>query len=122
MEAFARARREAFAGRMVEKLLLWDEEYGRQRTPEDRARFVQLGIARAVKYGIDSQYALELFLQWMAESGEDFPEQPEFSSVRDMLSDEALPPNARLELAWQMRDRPQWDDWDGDPDPEANPG
>jgi hypothetical protein len=120
--ALARSVQESFLLQTVKKLEAWDSERGYPATSEERDRFVRLAIQRAKGYGIDSYYALELFVRWMREAGDDFPEPPGLRWVHDLLHDESMPPNARLEMAWQLRGRPQWEDWDGDPDPEAPHG
>ena len=69
-------------------------------------QLIEVGIARARRYGFTSKYSIAMFVHFMLIIGADFDEYP---PVRLGLQDQRYPPNDRIDRLLAAMTPLQWD-------------
>jgi hypothetical protein len=68
-------------------------------------RFIEIGLEKAAKYGIDEQFAVKDFIRLMIIIAQDFDEHPK---VKQQLTRRDANPNLRVQLARELLTPDEW--------------
>jgi len=85
------------------------ESHGEQVEDFDQAELheiVRTGVARARRHGLTYEDTIETFVSWMFEFAPNFDEQ---EHIKEMLADERLEPDERIDLIAEAATEEDWE-------------
>jgi hypothetical protein len=97
----------AFAEEVIEFLQKMHAEFVQDLPPAELSSRVLFGLTKAKRYGFRRQSSLAGFVAIMFRIGPNFDEHP---AIREVLTDQAVPPDLRISDLWSRTSESDWDE------------
>ena len=106
METFGEYMRQSFEDRMVKHIAeVFPTEYGAMVDPDTGDQPVRElvwdGVSKAEGYGITSERNVAMFIELMVEIAPDFDTRQDTAWTQELLRDEALPEDAKMDFIYE---------------------
>ena len=107
MEVFARIAEENFIDDVAREVRETEADSVEDLSDDDLRKRVKVAVARAARHGLTLELSIIAFVRLMFAIAPNFDEQP---NIKQMLADERVEPDDRVELVFRAASDDDWEE------------